>query len=211
MTCYRDITIEFIKTGFTKKLTGANVRSGKVKDPYFPRVRGVGFVGEGRLTGGKAYFVWSAMLDRCYTNSPSIKNRGYTNCTVAPEWHNYQAFAAWYEKHHVDGWQLDKDILVEGNNVYSPTTCIFVDPKLNMLVNTYHDMTGATETNGRFQARIGINGKSVNLGCFDTILAASKAWAFRKAQELIKFAYLPTTPTQLIDPLLSRAVNLTRT
>lgn len=37
-------------------------------------------------------------------------------------------------KPHMEGWHLDKDILLKGNKVYSPETCAFVPAKINSLL-----------------------------------------------------------------------------
>lgn len=45
----------------------------------------------------------------------------------------FSNFAEWFDKHHVEGWELDKDILVSGNRTYSPETCCFVPHEINVL------------------------------------------------------------------------------
>jgi hypothetical protein len=54
---------------------------------------------------------------------------------VCNEWHNFQNFAEWFCKNYCDAsmdkWQLDKDIIVPGNRVYSPETCCFVPNAVN--------------------------------------------------------------------------------
>jgi hypothetical protein len=50
---------------------------------------------------------------------------------VCKEWHNYQTFAEWYYKYHIEGYRLDKDLKVMGTKVYSPETCTFIPVELN--------------------------------------------------------------------------------
>ena len=64
------------------------------------------------------------------------------DCSVNPSWYNYQAYCEWHNKNYdpsyMQGWCLDKDILVKGNRVYSPDTCCFVPNEINvMFTNSY--------------------------------------------------------------------------
>lgn len=79
----------------------------------------------------KSYEVWRDMLKRCYVN----KNSTYKDCTVCEEWLSFKNFKLWYDNQYKeDGWQLDKDILVHNNKVYSPDTCRFVPRDINTLI-----------------------------------------------------------------------------
>lgn len=79
-----------------------------------------------------SYTVWEGMLDRCYNESSTRSRATYTDCSVAPCWHRYSDFKVWFDKNCIAGYQLDKDILIPGNRVYSPDTCCFVPPYINM-------------------------------------------------------------------------------
>lgn len=131
-----DVTIKFLLTGHTKKATKTNIRALTVSDPYYPRVCGVGFIGEGKHKSGlkskacKKYYTWRGMISRCYEWYKNKRNASYENCTVCSEWLNYQNFADWYEeKYPLDGkdYHLDKDTKVPGNKVYSPDYCAFIE------------------------------------------------------------------------------------
>jgi hypothetical protein len=77
---------------------------------------------------------WDDMFLRCYSEKKQVRHPSYIDCTVAPEFHRYQNFCEWAAGQvGVDqsGWQLDKDILVRGNTVYSPETCCFVPSVIN--------------------------------------------------------------------------------
>ena len=60
---------------------------------------------------------WYAMLNRCY-NPLSNRAAAYKNCSVCDEWLTFSNFKRWFDEHHVEGYELDKDILVKGNRVY---------------------------------------------------------------------------------------------
>lgn len=132
------VTVQFIKTGYTTVTTNQNVQKGQVKDKLRPSVCGVGFVGDGNYTPrvkgevSKVYQVWVSMIERCYSHLQEINNPTYKGCTVCGDWHNFQAFAEWFNNNHIEGCHLDKDIKIKGNKMYSPFTCTFVTEQENI-------------------------------------------------------------------------------
>lgn len=113
-TGYESVTVEFCD-GYTKEIQVSQLKTGKVRNPYFKSVYGIGFLGEGEhIASNKdgsapVYRVWSQMLARCYSKSQQAKQPSYVGVTVCDEWHNFQNFAEWYENNKVEGWVLDKD------------------------------------------------------------------------------------------------------
>lgn len=79
------------------------------------------------------------MLDRCYLKSYLDKNPSYIGCSVSEGFKNFQYFAEWCQSQtgfnltDINGrvYHLDKDILVQGNKVYSEDTCVFIPSQLN--------------------------------------------------------------------------------
>ena len=104
------------------------------------KIYGIGFIGVGNYksrnkTGHtKAYNAWAAMLQRCYDSKLHLRNPTYKECSVIEEWYNFQNFAGWFEKNYIDGYQLDKDLLIKGNKIYSPETCCFVPKEINLIL-----------------------------------------------------------------------------
>lgn len=138
------IHVKFLATGFETIARSDCIRLGKVWDRLSPSVYGIGFVGVGPYNarvGGKstrAYRVWEAMLQRCYCKFVHKIRPTYVGCSVLPRWHNFQLFCEdiqklrGFDKWSVDTkYQLDKDILIEGNKIYGPATCMFVHTKEN--------------------------------------------------------------------------------
>lgn len=127
---YRDVDVKFTNTGFIKRsIRAEHIRAGKVKDMLYPVVAGVGYLGDGEYTPKhkEAYSRWKNMIQRCYLDSCRNDNPTYKDCTVAEEWHNFQNFANWfYTQDFKSGYELDKDIKVPGNKIYSPETCLLV-------------------------------------------------------------------------------------
>lgn len=138
----KEVEVRFLATGHKKTTQMSQIRSGKVKDPFYPSVFGVGFIGIGDhsvLVNGKhtkSYTAWNNMLKRCYSENFHNKNPTYIGCNVCEDWHNFQVFAKWYyENYPSDGgsYQLDKDIKVKGNKTYKPESCMFVTKKDNVI------------------------------------------------------------------------------
>lgn len=76
---------------------------------------------------------WCRMIRRCYSDNLHKQHPTYSDCSVCEDWLFFSNFAEWFDKHHVEGWELDKDILVSGNRTYSPETCCFVPHEINVL------------------------------------------------------------------------------
>ena len=137
------------------------------------------------------YQAWQSMLKRCYSIKYKDKNPTYKGCSVAEEWKTFSNFKAWMEKQNFKGNQLDKDLLFEGNKVYSPETCVFV----TRMVNTFT----IDRVNDRGEWLIGVNwNKGTNkfrsqcsnpftkkrefLGYFTCEQEAHEAWLTRKLE-----------------------------
>ena len=133
---------------------------GYVKNYNTPTVLGVGFLGcTTKISKCRSYGIWFQMIERCYTN----KYPAYTGCAVTQSWLNFNNFRIWYESqegsNHKD-YQLDKDILIKGNKLYSPNTCILVPSKLNKLLENSKSSRGVLplgvsihKQTGKFTAR----------------------------------------------------------
>ena len=133
-------TIKFKNGLLLKNINYANIKKGNVRYPLHPSVYNVGFMGIGSYTSRinsketKYYKAWNGVLERVYSEKLHKVRPTYIGCSVAEEWHNFQNFAKWFEENYIEGWQLDKDILVKGNRIYSPDTCCFVPPIINTLI-----------------------------------------------------------------------------
>ena len=132
-----NVIVKFLATGYETIAQASKIRRGRVKDRFAPSVFGIGYLGDGEFKARsnyghtKEYVAWQNMLQRCYDPKYHVKRPTYIGCSVCAEWHNFQNFAKWMSKQNCEGKQLDKDIKVEGNKVYSPETCMFVTPAEN--------------------------------------------------------------------------------
>lgn len=117
-------------SGYETTAESGQLRKGQVYDKFQRNVYGIGFLGSGKYGRGNfSYRVWAAMLQRCYSDDD--RHPAYKDCTVCYEWQNFQSFSKWYYDNFVDGYDIDKDLKVFGNRVYSPSTCIFVPRAVN--------------------------------------------------------------------------------
>lgn len=135
------IKVRFFNTGYERFSDYTFIRHGDLKDPFMPFVKGVGFYGEGKYKAREnnkmtdAYAAWANMLQRCYCKDFHVRQPTYIDAEVCSEWHNFQVFAEWfYENYPTDGkrYELDKDIKLDGNKIYSPDLCVFVSRAENM-------------------------------------------------------------------------------
>lgn len=132
----RNIEIEFIFTGFKMRTKSYCIDTGGVKDLLSPSVYGVGFIGVGNkkpMHNKESYQTWRSMLSRCYNPHYQKANNSYKGVSVCDEWHNFQNFTKWFDENYIKGHQLDKDIRVIGNRVYSAAACSFVSGKTNTI------------------------------------------------------------------------------
>lgn len=116
---------------------------GYIKNPYHPSVYGVGFIGEGeyksRIDGKQTdyYMGWSNLLKRGFDEEFKKKHSTYRDVIIEEWLFNFQNYCMWREQNYYeiegDKMDLDKDILIKGNKVYSRDTMIFVPHRINGL------------------------------------------------------------------------------
>lgn len=168
-------------------------------------VCGVGFDSKGKYKSSdgskptKIYSVWRGMIERCYNPKQLARRPTYTGCTVDERWHDFQVFAEWYDnyKYKGKGYEMDKDILVKGNKIYSPENCCLVHRDINMMfTNTnrnrgkYPQGVNYYEPLDKFCARICMHGKPKYLGYFETPELAHLAFKNEKERHVKEVADL---------------------
>lgn len=137
---------------------------------------------------------WRSMMSRCYNKSYIKRNNTYVGCTVCDEWHTSSNFKKWFDKNYVEGYELDKDILIKGNKVYSPKTCCFIPKEINhILLRRQNDRgeypIGVTITDcGNYYVRVYEYGKAYVVGTFRTKEEAFKAYKIEKESYIKKVA-----------------------
>jgi hypothetical protein len=195
------VKIRFILTGYEKIFPAYSVKMGRIKDPFYPYHFGRGFIGEGpyksKVNGvaDKAYETWHTMFWRCYSEQHRQRRPTYAGCEVHKDWYNYQNFAVWYHKNKIyDDHQLDKDILVKGNKIYSEEFCRFVPLRVNsLLINCKSARktlpVGVTKDYNKYVAAMQSGeGSQITLGRFTTIEEAFLCYKMSKEGLIRKVA-----------------------
>lgn len=169
------ILVEIGKTKYQQYVHAGNLISLNVHDNYAPSVAGRGIFGDAVVdVKSQVYTSWAGMFKRCYTfyeDKPRARIN-YEGCEVHEDFTYLPDYIDWYNNQIVQPkWHLDKDLLVPGNKIYSPNTCVFLPRALNTFLTirgnargpypigvTYHERLD------KYEARCNRDGKIVYLG-----------------------------------------------
>lgn len=147
-----------------------------------------------------SYHTWVEMLKRCFCDNFKNSNRTYTECKCCDEWKSFSAFKTWFdnpENGYKDGYALDKDILIKGNKIYSPSTCCFVPNEINVLLCKSDAKRGCMPigvyerklVNGSsYMAYLNKNGCRINLGTYHSIEDAFQSYKQAKESHIKEMA-----------------------
>lgn len=136
-----------------------------------------------------AYHMWVRMFRRCYSG----KFETYNGCEVCKDWWLFSNFKQWFDVNYVVGYELDKDILVRNNKIYSPETCCFVPHMINSLLisckaNRGDLPIGVAKNQNGFTAQIKENKKWKYIGYFNTVKEAFLAYKNEKEKYIKEVA-----------------------
>ena len=182
-----------------------------------PSVYGVGYLGgnlelKASYNGKKCpiYDRWFRMLERCYSKKVHERFPTYIGCYISDEFKDYSKWRVWYDNYQYkhDGWQLDKDLLVKGNKIYSSETCVFLPHIINSVLTKSNKTRGKyligvyfDTHNNKFKACMTKYGKNTTLGYFENETDAHLA--YKEAKE----EYLKELAEEYKDMLDPRAYN----
>ena len=182
---YDKVMVKFYDPEFYLTCSLGHLRNGQVTNPLFPNMYGVGYIGAGKYSSKdkRLFNLWSNMLQRSNYKIYHKSNPTYKDVEVCKEWLDFQNFAAWCEtqktQRMIDGdikfYDLDKDLLVRGNRVYSPNTCCFVPREINGLLVKRDKMRGEYligvsyhKAGKKFQSKVNRFGVTEYLGLYST-------------------------------------------
>ncbi|HZK25003.1 MAG TPA: hypothetical protein VFC74_06415 [Oscillospiraceae bacterium] len=147
------------------------------------------------------YKVWRDMIKRCYSAKFQESRPTYIGCTVSDKWLTFSNFTGWMKNQDFEGKQLDKDLLFEGNKVYSPETCVFVTGAVNSFTTDSGAARGDCligadwyKQTGKFRSKCSnpFTKKPEHLGYFTSEQEAHEAWAKRKLELAHELAAIQT-------------------
>lgn len=146
----------------------------------------------------KEYNLWRDMLRRCFGKREKEKYPTYKDCSASANFLNYSFFHDWCQ-HNIgfglEGWNLDKDIIIKGNKLYSEDTCCFVPREINVFFTDRTFDRGEYpvgvcfhKNTGKLAASCSVNGKRKHLGLFDNPEEAFNTYKLFKEDECKKLA-----------------------
>lgn len=157
----------------------------------------------------KPYKTWGEMLRRCFDEKRKQTLPSYVNAGCCKEWEVLSGFLDWYlEQPYVDGsWQLDKDLLIKGNKIYSPDKCVLIPAEVNMFLTRREQdrnlLIGAhfRKASGRYLSSFTKDSRCFHIGSYATEMEAHLA--YKKAKE----DYAKILAEKYKDVLCIRAYN----
>lgn len=170
----------------------------------------------------KEYLKWNNMFKRVYDPVELERFPNYKGTKICNEWINFQNFARWFNenKWSEDCTFLDKDILVKGNKIYSPETCVLVDNRINCLftksdrargelpIGVYYD-----KDSKKYKAQCSVDKKRKNLGRFGTVEEAFSTYKTFKESYIKQvadeyFEKYPNFPYKLLQAMYEYKVDI---
>jgi len=185
--------IEFIEKPACKKSIG------KRKPLYGVGINDADYITNPEINGKTItcpfYKRWSNMLERCFSDVFKERQRSYIGCSVCDEWLIFSVFKKWMQTQDWKLKQLDKDIIIPGNKIYSPEFCGFIDQSVNTLLNNcaasrgkYPQGVSWNKQSKKFVAMIAINSEPKYLGLYKSSLLASEAYIKAKVDLILDVA-----------------------
>lgn len=137
----------------------------------------------------QAYKIWKHLLMRCYDKKFQGKHRSYMDCQMSDDWLKFSSFKYWFDSHYVEGWDIDKDVILKGNKLYSASTCCFLPHEINGTLAKSDKKRGecpigVTKHGHGYRAYCVENGVRINLGTFKDKNTAFLAYKNEKERYL---------------------------
>lgn len=176
-------------------------------------VYGVGINDKKGFSSSKEYRLWADMLRRCYTKNPIRGQECYQRCSVSENFKSFSYFYNWCQNQigfGSDNFQLDKDVLIKNNKIYSEDNCIFIHREINSSLERCSKSRGSLPIGVYFDSRKKLiicrirNGKGqVCLGSFNNEIDAFNAY---KKEKEIYIRSLAEKHKDVIDPRAYQAL-----
>lgn len=143
----------------------------------------------------KSYQVWANMISRCYDPKSLERQPTYKGCSVCKEWLKYSTFKVWFDLNYVEGYHLDKDILIFNNKEYSPNACRFVPMEINSLILDSRKLRGKlpqgvcyVKNRNKYVVNMCMYGKQKHIGTYDKLTDAANEYVRVKLNHISEVA-----------------------
>lgn len=222
-----DIDVLFIETKEVfKRVTYNRFKSGVIQSKFSPTVHNFGILGDENIRDCNGDFLdsynkWRYMIGRCYSSNSINIHPEYKECFVCDEWKYYKNFKKWYNENYYnikdEKMHLDKDILVKGNKIYSPETCIFVPSRINYLFLQSNKTRGDLpigvnyNENNKFFIRVRIDNKIICRYGFNNKYDAFHCYKIEKEKYIKQVAdkYKNKIPNKLYESMYKWKIEIT--
>lgn len=143
----------------------------------------------------KEYVLWCDMIMRCYSENYLKRKPTYLGCEVDDSWKIYSNFKSDICKFYgfdKQDYQMDKDLLVKGNKIYSKDTVCFLPRAVNMCIQSKNRKSNGLpvgvcfyekHVKNKYLAYCRNNGKTIYIGKFET--AEEAFYAYKSVKEKI--------------------------
>lgn len=221
-----DIDVAFEDGTLEKNTTYSRFKNGSVINYNIPSYLNIGYRGYGKYKTRNnniktdEYIKWGSMLTRCYSKKHKYREN-YIGCYVCDNWLNFQNFADWYNKNKYslpndEKLELDKDIRVKGNKIYSPDTCLLVPKRINdVILNRKNDrgkyLIGVkyNEKNKKYIAMCNVDGNVKYIESFNSESEAYIAYKSCKEEEIHNVCkkYKNIVPSEILKIVLNYKID----
>ena len=167
--------------------------------------------------------LWNDMNTRCYNEKLHERFPQYKECEVCSEWKNDKnKFFQWVDENYYivgdETMDLDKDILVKGNKIYSPETCVFTPHSINTLFLNGKKNRGDyplgvhyDKERKKYRAELSVNGSRIHLSRWNTEEEAFEEYKRHKQALIIAMAdrFKGKIPAHLYNAMIAWQIEIT--
>lgn len=163
---------------------------------------------DGSCSDNVFYSTWVRMIERCYGVSTIKRHPSYIGCSVCDEWLFFSNFKLWMETQDYKGKELDKDLLIQGNKIYSSKSCVFVSSRINKLIinrsadrGKYSQGVSFYPATSKYRAQCRDGDKNCHIGYYKTETEASDSY------KKFKYKLIKEVAEQQTEPLKTALLN----
>ena len=141
----------------------------------------------------REYIFWTGFLSRSCSENTKNNQPSYKPRSVSENFKSYSYFYEWCQDQiGFDlGFDLDKDLIVKGNKIYSEEFCVFLPSEINRALCKNDKGRGGlpigvfyNKKSKKFESRVRRNSNPVYIGSFDSEIDAFNSYKSEKESYL---------------------------